>query len=101
MALVTDNMDVFNEITIPHHRLGGYFSVIVNSCDHGLLKKDEGGRLFDIALARLGAEDYTQALLIDDSANVARSSRQGGTVHTYTDYEEFERWMSDNLQGWV
>jgi FMN phosphatase YigB (HAD superfamily) len=98
VALVTDNMDVFNELVVPHHGLGGYFSVIVNSCDHGLLKKEENGALFDIALEKLGVSGFDKTLLIDDSKSVGPIFEgRGGTVYTYKTYERFEPWMRDNL----
>jgi FMN phosphatase YigB (HAD superfamily) len=100
VALVTDNMDVFNRLVVPHHGLGGYFPVIVNSCDHGLLKKEENGALFDIALEKLGVSGFDKTLLIDDSKSVGPVFKgRGGTVYLYETYERFEPWMGDNLPG--
>lgn len=80
VALVTNNMDVINKITIKNHKLDKTFPVIVNSFDYGILKHDDNGRLFDIAMEKLGASSYDDALLIDDS-NKAREvfeSKGGG-----------------------
>lgn len=98
VALVTDNMDIFNQKTIVHHRLREYFPVIVNSCDHGMLKSDPGGMLFDIAMERVGAKDFGRALLVDDSRSVRPVFEgRGGQVHTYEDYEGFAAWGRENL----
>lgn len=97
VALVTDNMDVFSELVVPHHHLDIYFPLIVNSCEHGLLKKDEGGKLFDIALEKLGGS-FARTQLIDDSKNVRPVfEKRGGAVYQYETYELFGPWMKDNL----
>jgi FMN phosphatase YigB (HAD superfamily) len=98
VALVTNNMDIFNEVTIPYHNLDKIFPVIVNSCDHGFLKHEEGGRLFDIALQKLKQDSFKKALLIDDSAKVRKVFEdKGGTTFAYTVYENFEPWARENL----
>lgn len=98
VAIVTDNMDVFDE-TIRIHRLGEVFPVIVNSCHYGRLKSDGNGELFDIALKMLGMSDCEKVLLIDDSKNAkeAFERKERGKVFHYKSYEEFEPWMKKNL----
>ncbi len=98
IALVTNNMDVFNEITIKKHNLDKIFPVIVNSCDYGIMKHDEDGRLFDIAMEKLGVSNYNGALLIDDSskARIAFEGK-GGATFPFENYEQFEPWMKENL----
>lgn len=88
-AIVTDNMDVFSLVTVPHHGLDKLFDLIVNSADEGLLKQDDGGRLFDLALQRLDA-DVRQTLFIDDSTKtVDLFESKGGQGHRYTTFEAF------------
>ena len=98
IAIVTNNMDVFNAITIAHHKLDKIFPCIVNSCDHALLKHEQEGKLFDIAMAKTGTTDYTETLLIDDSAK-ARTAFEQKWWHTfpYTDFETFKEWADIHL----
>ena len=77
IGIVTDNMDVFTKITIPNHQLDALFSIIINSADYGLLKKDENGRLFDIALTVLG-EKIESSLMIDNSESTIELYKQKG-----------------------
>jgi len=77
IGIVTDNMDVFTRITIPNHRLSELFHVVINSADHGLLKRDENGRLFDIALGKLGS-GIEDSLMIDDNATTIELYKQKG-----------------------
>jgi FMN phosphatase YigB (HAD superfamily) len=98
VAIVTDNMDVFDE-TIRIHRLDEVFLKIVNSCRYGRLKSDGDGELFDIALEMLGISDCKKVLLIDDSKNAeeAFKRKERGDVFHYKSYEKFEPWMRKNL----
>lgn len=79
IGIVTDNMDVFTQITIPNHRLDTLFGVIINSADYGILKRDDNGKLFDIALADLG-ERIGSSLMIDDSESMIELYKQKGGV---------------------
>lgn len=99
VALVTDNMDVFSQITINNHHLDDIFPVIVNSSDYGILKSDNQGQLFDIAHDQLNSKErYNRSLLIDDSAR-ARTvyEAKGGKTYPYTSYENFARWATKHL----
>jgi FMN phosphatase YigB (HAD superfamily) len=94
IALVTNNMDIFNEITIPEKGLDRLFPVIVNSFDYGIMKHEKGGRLFDIALAKMGLDSYEDVWLIDDSPLVCTIfSGKGGHAYQYNDQAEFEQWI--------
>ena len=77
VGIVTDNMDVFTNITIPSHQLNVLFDVTINSADYGLLKKDDNGKLFDIALASLD-EKIENSLMIDDSDSTIKLYEQKG-----------------------
>ncbi len=84
VGLVTNNMDVFSEITITNHKLSELFEVIINSSDYGILKKDNHGELFDVALEKL-AVGINKSLMIDDSTGVIELYRQkGGSGFLYT-----------------
>jgi len=94
IGLVTDNMDVFTKITVPNHRLDSLFDVIINSADHGVLKNEDGGRLFDIALSALG-EDVGDSLMVDDSAATIELFRQkGGQGFVYRDAAGLKEFLS-------
>ncbi len=93
IGIVTDNMDVFTKITIPNHRLNTLFDVIINSADHGLLKKDENGKLFDITLATL-EEKIENSLMIDDSESTIKLYRQkGGRGFVYKSLVELKYFL--------
>jgi|WetSurMetagenome_2_1015567.scaffolds.fasta_scaffold401078_1 FMN phosphatase YigB (HAD superfamily) len=93
-ALVTDNMDIFSEITIPEKRLADIFPVIINSFDHKRLKLDDNGKLFDIALEKLGLDSYKGVCLVDNSSSVcALFSSKGGYSYQYSGQKEFESWV--------
>lgn len=62
-------MDFFNEVLVPKYSLYNIFPVIINSSDHGILKTEEDGKLFDIAMEQVGEVNYNKTLLIDDSAS--------------------------------
>ena len=84
-VLVTNNMDVFSEVT--KKRLKKVFPFMFNSADYGVLKT-EG--LFDIVLKELNLK-YEDVLLIDNSERIGRFFKQkGGQFYLYKTYEEFE-----------
>lgn len=65
-TIVTNNMDIFNEPTIPEKKVPDVFPVITNSFDHKILKSDQNGILFDMVLQKLGSDSYRRVWLIDD-----------------------------------
>ncbi|MCL5011210.1 MAG: HAD family hydrolase [Patescibacteria group bacterium] len=98
LALVTNHMDIFNEVIIRHLGLDEIFPVIVNSCDHGVFKSEQNGFLFDMAMKGLGENDYNKALLIDDSLkNCEVFSQKGGKYFHYKNYRGFCLWARKNL----
>ena len=93
IGIVTDNMDIFTKITIPSHQLDTLFDVIINSADHGILKKDDNGKLFDIALATLG-EKIENSLMVDDSESTVELYRQkGGQGFVYKNPAELKSFL--------
>ncbi|MCX6790741.1 MAG: hypothetical protein NTV62_00930 [Candidatus Gribaldobacteria bacterium] len=98
VALVTNNMDIFNEVTIDRHQLADFFPVIVNSCNYGLLKHENNGKLFEITLEKLQHNSFSDILLIDDSVRATQAFQgKGGSAYTYTNYAQFEPWCKQNL----
>jgi FMN phosphatase YigB (HAD superfamily) len=97
IALVTGNMDIFNEITVPEKGLARVFPVIINSFDYKMLKIDANGRLFDIALEKVGLTSYQGVWLIDDSAeHCAIFAAKGGNVYQYSGQKQFELWLAES-----
>lgn len=93
VGIVTDNMDVFTNITIPSYQLNVLFDVTINSADYGLLKKDDNGKLFDIALASLD-EKIENSLMIDDSDSTIKLYEQkGGKGFRYHDMAELKSFL--------
>jgi FMN phosphatase YigB (HAD superfamily) len=93
-ALVTDNMDIFNEITVTEKHLAEVFPVIVNSCDYGILKLEDDGRLFDITLEKAGLKSYIDVWLIDNSPRACTAFiNKGGQAYLYTGQTEFNAWL--------
>ncbi|MFA7170134.1 MAG: HAD family hydrolase [Candidatus Paceibacterota bacterium] len=93
IGIITDNMDVFSRITVPTHKLDITFDIIINSADHGVLKRDDNGRLFDIALDALGKK-IENSLMIDDSASTIELYRQkGGAGFLYKDPTELRLFL--------
>lgn len=98
VGLVTDNMDVFSEITIKNHKLNQKFDVVLNSADYGFLKKEQNGRLLDIALEKLGENDISRSLIVDDQPETIKLYEQkGGKGYVYKDFKEFESWIGQQL----
>ena len=92
-ALVTNNMDVFNDVTVPEKGLNKVFPVIVNSSDHGIMKHDSNGKLFDIARDQLGIGTYKGTWLIDDVLTYCTLfSQKGGHFHHFRDTSSFKQW---------
>ncbi len=97
VGLVTDNMDVFAKITAPRHQLEEKFDVIVSSADYGFLKKENNGKLFDIALEQLGGS-IASSLMVDNQPGVIEVFKnKGGMGYVYTDFPTFAMWVRENL----
>lgn len=93
VGIVTDNMDVFTQIVVLTHRLNEIFDVIINSADYGIVKKEENGKLFDIALNTLG-EKIEDTLMIDDSASTIELYKQkGGHGFVYKNLPELKSFL--------
>ncbi|MFH1315598.1 MAG: HAD family hydrolase [Candidatus Uhrbacteria bacterium] len=85
-GIVSDNMDVFSEITVKNHVLNSLFQIIKNSADTRMLKNNDNGKIFDLTLEELGESDYSRAIMIDDSkGTVELFQSKGGCGILYTD----------------
>jgi FMN phosphatase YigB (HAD superfamily) len=102
IALVTNNMDIFNEVTIPYNSFDKVFPVIINSSDHGAMKHEQNGKLFDIALQQLGLDSLNNILLIDDSEKACKMfESKGGMTYLFSDIKDFRAWSKINLKGYI
>jgi FMN phosphatase YigB (HAD superfamily) len=78
VVLVSDNMDCFARWTVPTLKPLGIFKELVISSDVGLLKNDDGGRVFLDICSRYGAKPH-DVVFIDDSASTRQTfERLGG-----------------------
>jgi FMN phosphatase YigB (HAD superfamily) len=90
IALVTNNMDIFNKVTIPNKNLKQIFPLIINSYDYGFLKQDPGSKLFATAIKTLGFDSFTNILFVDDSKkNCDIFESLGGQAYNYDNLENF------------
>lgn len=93
IGLVTDNMDIFTEITVPHHQLDSIFDVIINSADYGILKKEENGRLFDIALNVLGNKIENSLMIDDCESTIDLFKQKGGHGFHYQNISDLKNYL--------
>jgi FMN phosphatase YigB (HAD superfamily) len=100
-AVFTDNMDVFDRVLVPHYGLDDKFDAIISSAKHGLLKHDENGKLFDIAIKELNSTPE-KTLIIDDSIDLKPMiESKGASFYHYENYGEefakFKKYMKKYL----
>lgn len=94
VGLVTDNMDVFSTVVRMKHQLDAKFDTVVNSADHGFLKKELNGKLLETTLKELGESDISKSLIVDNQAEVVHLYKQkGGSGFLYNEYNEFKDWI--------
>ena len=96
-AIFTDNMDVFDRVLVPHNSLDSKFDAIISSSKFNLLKHDKDGKLFDIAMEKLGSNPE-ETLVIDDSLDLKPVVENKGAIfYHYANYEEefdkFKKWL--------
>lgn len=79
-VIATDNVDTFDDYTVPALRLNRYFDDILSSFRLKRLKKDAEGKkllFFDDFLKKNGIK-YEEAMLIDDDEKTIRLCRRCG-----------------------
>lgn len=104
IILLTDNMDIFQEVLVPHNKLNLLFDFIMPSFEHKMLKQDDNGRLANIAISKLGV-NYPETLFIDDSKPFGEIiENKGGNFYLYKKgsgekgVEEFIKWFYSQFQ---
>jgi beta-phosphoglucomutase-like phosphatase (HAD superfamily) len=97
-ALVTSNMDIFNDFSVSYFHLDKYFPLIFNSADYKMLKRENNGKLYDIAIKAMRMDSYNNVLLIDDSEKSCELIKsKGGLAYQYLNDEDFINWLKLNL----
>lgn len=80
LVLITDNMDCFDRFIVPHMPASGIFDEVYNSFNHGLLKTDKGGQLFE-RVANDHNTSLSDSFIIDDLQAVCETFENlGGTA---------------------
>ncbi|MCX6714231.1 MAG: HAD hydrolase-like protein [Candidatus Uhrbacteria bacterium] len=87
IAIVSDNMDIFSEVTVPYQKFDQLFDEIFNSADHGLLKQDEHGKLFQYVADILGVPIENTIFIDDTKSTTDLFIELGGQAITHTDPE--------------
>ncbi len=105
IGILTDNMDVFQKIFVPHNKLNDYFDAIISSFDYKMFKMENNGELADLALKKLNVV-YSKTLFIDDKEKIGKIvAAKGGNFYLYKkgyeekNYFEFENWFLKQFAG--
>lgn len=81
-ALFTDNMDIFDEVSVPHHKLANQFDAIYSSSQYGKLKVEDDSLFIRICKEHLAKP--SEAALVDDSLKPTEAlNRLGGQAFLY------------------
>lgn len=94
-ALLTDNMDVFEKITIPNKNLGSVFDFIIPSFKYGKLKGDDNGGLLDVARELLGVS-FEEILVLDDwdiLGDFVKARNSNFYLYNKNTMENFDKWF--------
>lgn len=99
LGIISDNMDVFTKFTVPEGKLNIIFDTIINSADYGLLKEDQNGKLFQMALEQIEEDDISRSLLIDDDDKTIKDFiKKGGNGYVYKNFLEFKNFINNSLK---
>ncbi len=97
IGLITNNMDIFNEITRVHYNLDSVFPLIINSSDYWLLKHEQNWELFDIAMRKIWGF-FSDTLMIDDSSKVYKVFTDKWWIcYKYDNYKNFAKRFERNI----
>lgn len=101
-VIVTDNMDIFDQQTVPFHKLNKYFDHIYSSSQHGLMKNEEGGEIFKRILRDFHV-DPSEVAFTDDSSSTGEIAQTIGIkFFLFQDYEKsfpiFQEWIKQNFK---
>lgn len=93
--LYTDNMDIFDKLTVPYHGLQEYFDAIYSSSAYGCLKFEDP-TLFSLLKQEQGIS-HQQVYLVDDKVH-SLALQLGIKAFQYDDWsrqKEFETWLGN------
>lgn len=93
--LYTDNMDVFDKLSVPYHGLNEHFDAIYSSSAYGYLKFEDP-TLFSLLKQEQGITNQ-QVYLVDDKVHPL-ALQLGIKVFHYDDWsrqKEFEMWLGN------
>jgi len=96
-VIVTDNMDIFDQETVPYHKLNNYFDKIYSSSRYGLMKNELGGEMLKLVLKDFDLAPQ-EAAFTDDSKTTGQIAEQMG-LHFYL-YENYEK-SFDGFLAWL
>lgn len=93
-AIFTDNMDIFEEVTVPSHGLDKKFDFIFSSSSYGKLKLDDNAEFLKYVISQTESK-FENTLFIDDSPKIGISMvNNGGYFYQYENYEiEFPKFI--------
>ncbi|HSQ97788.1 MAG TPA: HAD hydrolase-like protein [Rickettsiales bacterium] len=96
--IMSDNMDIFSEVSVKHFNLNKYFDKIYNSSDVKQLKRDKNCELARRLASETGCENR-DVLVIDDGKKLLDELNEYGfKTYLYNNetYNQFEDWFVDN-----
>jgi len=97
LAILTDNMDVFDRYTVPHHKLDKYFDFIVSSSNASLQKVDNNWQIIQGTINRFGVKN-SEVLIIDDSKKMQLASEKLGFkfyLYNSETKNDFKEWLEN------
>jgi FMN phosphatase YigB (HAD superfamily) len=99
VSIMSDNMDIFSEISIPYFKLDEKFDKVYNSSDLKQMKKDNNWDLPKNIAKEFGLK-YEEILVVDDWEELTDELKKFG-FHTFlyndTTRNNFENWFSNNF----
>jgi len=100
-SIFTDNMDIFEQIFVPHNDLESKFDYVFSSFSCKKLKMDNNAKFLKDVLSELNAS-AENVLFIDDSPEIGIfMEKLGGHFYLYHDYkdgfEEFRSFIEKNF----
>jgi len=96
VCIMSDNMDIFTEISIQHFHLNQYFDKIYNSADLKQLKGDKNCELAKRIANEFGFE-HKDILAIDDGKKLLDELKEYGFktfLYNNETYNQFEDWFT-------
>lgn len=97
VVLMTDNMDSFDQFTVPALHLEDYFDLIVNSYNKKRGKEDESGKNFTEVLQSYDSA-IEDSILIDNSAQACQLFESlGGTSYLVSGDQNLGYWLAAKI----